>query len=62
MPMMAPKSAICTDSTVIIVRIWPRCVPTARSMPISWRRSITPRVRVLIIPSTAMMTARASSA
>ena len=62
MPMTAPKTAICTASNVIMVRTWRRWVPTARSIPISWRRSITPKVKVLTIPRMAMITASASKA
>ena len=62
MPMMAPKTARITDSERIIALIWRRFIPTARSSPISWVRSKTDSIKVLTIPISAMITARASSA
>ena len=61
-PRSAPYTVIYTDPSVIIARICRRWVPTARSMPISCRRSITDRVSVFTMPRTAMTTAKESSA
>ena len=61
-PRRAPKTAMSTDSMRIMLRSWRRLVPTALSRPISRVRSTTLSTRVLMIPSTAMRTASASSA
>ena len=55
MPSRPPKTAITTDSSRIMRRVWRRLVPTARSRPISRVRSITDSARVLMMPSAAMM-------
>ena len=61
-PTTAPYRAITADSRTIIRRIWERWVPTARSIPNSWWRSVVDNASVLTMPSTAMTTLSASSA
>ena len=60
--MTAPKKLITIDSHRIIERICLRRVPTARSRPISRVRSSTDRASVLMTPTMAMITLRASRA
>ena len=62
MPSTAPSTAITTDSSRIISRSCRRLTPIARSSPISRVRSMTESASVLTMPSTAMTTAKTSSA
>ena len=61
-PTSVPNVDTITDSRRSTARVWRRVWPTARSRPISRRRSYTASDSVLAMPSRAMTIASASRA
>ena len=57
-PRIVPCRAMITDSQRIIARSWCLVIPTARSIPSSRVRSKIVSTSVLMMPRTAMTTAR----
>ena len=60
-PRNVPSRAMITDSQRTLERSWRRVMPTARSSPSSWRRSMIDSPSVLAMPNRAMMIAKNSS-
>jgi len=62
MPSSAPITEMIIDSAATSCRSWLRCMPIARSRPISLVRSAMDSVSVLMTPSSAITIVRTSMA